>query len=65
MILPATAGPEGYTAEKAKGNLKTVPAQGAWQCALRMGVLSAEEAIKVESKVKQISSWKHSREEDR
>ena len=56
MILPATAGPEGYTVEKAKGNLKTVPAQGTWQCALTMGVLNAEEAIKVEAKIKQISS---------
>ena len=56
MILPATAGPEGYTVEKAKGLIKSIPAQGMWQCSLKMGALSAAEATKVESEIGQILS---------
>jgi hypothetical protein len=54
MILPATAEPEGYTAEKAKGNIKHIPARGSWHFDLEMGVLSAEEAKTVEARIAQI-----------
>ncbi|MBN1936090.1 MAG: DUF4432 family protein [Anaerolineae bacterium] len=54
MLLPATAGPEGYTAEKARGNIKTIPAQGTWQFALTLGALDADEAQKIEAKIEQI-----------
>lgn len=54
MVLPATAEPEGYTAEKAKGNLKTIPPQGVWQFRLTMGTLNAQEARQVEEKISKL-----------
>ena len=30
MVLPATAEPEGYHAEKAKGHIKVIPAGGSY-----------------------------------
>jgi len=44
MVLPATAEPEGYLAEKAKGNVKVLPAQGAFHCDMEIGALSPAEA---------------------
>ena len=35
LFLPATAEADGYTAEKAKGNLVVVPAGGTWRCTTR------------------------------
>jgi hypothetical protein len=54
LILPATAEPEGYLAEKAKGNIKVVPAKGLFQFELEMGALTPDEAQRMEEKVTQI-----------
>jgi len=54
MDMPATAEPEGYTAEKAKGNIRTIPGGGKVHCDMELGVLSAEEAAKMEAKIGQI-----------
>jgi hypothetical protein len=54
LILPATAEPEGYTAEKAKGNIKLIPAGGLFHFDLEVGALTPGEATKVEAKIKQI-----------
>ena len=54
MILPATAEPEGYHMEKAKGNIKVIPAQGQYQINMRMGILSAHEAQQVETKINKL-----------
>ncbi|MGQ9553499.1 MAG: DUF4432 family protein [Anaerolineae bacterium] len=54
MVLPATAEPEGYTAEKAKGNLKILPPGGQFHFNIQMGALTAEEARGVEAKVGRI-----------
>lgn len=43
LVLPATAEPEGYLAEKAKGNIKVLPAKGVFRCQIEMGVLSSDE----------------------
>ncbi len=51
LVLPATAEPEGYTAEKAKGNLKTVEGGGRWRCEMTIGALTAEEAGVVEARI--------------
>jgi hypothetical protein len=51
MVLPATAGPEGYTAEKAKGHLKTIPASGAWRCDMKIGTLPPQSASLLEAKI--------------
>jgi hypothetical protein len=54
LVLPATAEPEGYTAEKAKGNLKTVPPGGTWRCELELGALTPEETRETEAKIARI-----------
>ena len=55
MIDPATAEPEGYSAEKAKGNLKTVAPGGVWRCEYDMGALSALEAEKITQHIEHIT----------
>lgn len=44
IVLPATAEPEGYTAEKAKGNIKVLDAGESFVCEMEAGVLSREQA---------------------
>jgi len=44
LILPATAEPEGYHAEKEKGNIKVLPAKGQVELNMTAGLLDAEEA---------------------
>ena len=55
MNLPATAEPEGYSAEKAKGNLKILPPGGQFHGQVRAGVLSAQAAKAVEEKIGKIT----------
>ena len=54
MLLPGTAEPEGYSAEKAKGNIKILPAKSTFSFELEMGALSVKEARLVEEKISQI-----------
>ena len=51
MILPATAEPEGYHAEKAKGNIKVLPPQGEVDFEMVMGTLDRGEAKVMEGTV--------------
>ena len=53
-IEPATAEPEGYLAEKAKGNVKTLPPKGQFHCDIEIGALMAAEAKRMEEKINQI-----------
>ena len=53
LILPATAEPEGYLAEKAKGNLKTIPARGKFCCEVEMGAMAPVEAEQTEERITQ------------
>lgn len=55
MVLPATAEPEGYAAEKAKGNIQVLPGGSIFHCEYEVGALTAEEAKAVEAKINQIS----------
>lgn len=55
IILPATAEPEGFSAEKAKGNLKTLAPGGEFHFELRFGALKAEEAVQMEVAIEQIT----------
>ncbi|MDQ7250365.1 DUF4432 family protein [Dongia sedimenti] len=41
LILPATAGVDGFTAEKAKGRVVSVPPGGSYACRYRCGALDA------------------------
>lgn len=55
LVLPATAEPEGYTAEKSKGNVKTLGPGQVWRCEYLIGGLTAEEArqvVKLISRIK-------------
>jgi hypothetical protein len=54
MVLPATAEPEGYTAEKAKGNVKLLGAGASYHCAMIAGVLTIDEARAMEGKIEAI-----------
>jgi len=56
LVLPATAEPEGYTAEKAKGNIKIIPAGGEFRFEIEAGTLLPSEAKQVEAKIAQILS---------
>jgi monosaccharide-transporting ATPase len=42
--MPATAEPEGYTAEKAKGNLRQIAAKSQWRCDFVIGLLDAQQS---------------------
>jgi hypothetical protein len=54
IVLPATAEPEGYLAEKVKGNLMVLPALGEFRCDLEIGSLSPEEALQMESEINRV-----------
>lgn len=54
MLLPATAEPEGYNAEKAKGNLKVLPPVGEFTCQMEVGALTPAEAAQLETEINHI-----------
>jgi hypothetical protein len=54
MVLPSTAEPEGYHAEKAKGNIKVIEAGASYSCEMEAGVLSVEEASAMAEQIAQI-----------
>jgi hypothetical protein len=54
MVLPSTAEPEGYAAEKAKGNVKLLGAGETFHCAMIAGVLTVDEARTMEGKIDSI-----------
>jgi hypothetical protein len=51
LVLPATAEPEGYHAEKAKGNIKSIPGGGSYSCMMEAGWLSPGEAEAMEERI--------------
>lgn len=53
-MCPATAEPEGYHAEKAKGNIKVIPAGGSYYIEMEAGVLTADEAAAMEKQIEAI-----------
>jgi hypothetical protein len=54
LILPATAEPEGYLAELAKGNVMQLEAHSGYEIHMRMGALTAAEALAMENKISAI-----------
>jgi hypothetical protein len=54
MVLPATAEPEGYHAEKAKGFIKIIPAGGSYSVEMEAGVLTPEEAQQMEKHIEEM-----------
>ncbi len=51
LVLPATAESEGYSAEKAKGNVKLLGPGATFHCEMEAGVLTESEARKMERKI--------------
>jgi len=51
IILPATAGPEGYLTEKEKGNIKLLEGGAKYSCQMVAGVLSSQEAVAKEEEI--------------
>lgn len=54
LILPATAEPEGYSAEKAKGNIKVLPPGGEFHCQMYLGALRPDEVLAMSTQIEQI-----------
>ncbi len=54
VVLPATAEPEGYHAEKAKGNIKVLAPHGYFNCEMIAGALSKAETQAIETKINDI-----------
>ena len=50
--MPATAEPEGYTAEKEKGNIRHIAAAQTWQCDFIVGTLDATQTTDVLTRIK-------------
>jgi hypothetical protein len=51
FAMPSTAEPEGYTAEKAKGNIKVLPAHSVWRADFVIGALDATQSGQIERKI--------------
>jgi hypothetical protein len=56
LALPATCDPEGYTAEKKKGNIKEIPARSSVSFSVVAGYLDQEEAKEMEAFIGKIVS---------
>ncbi len=54
LVLPATAEPEGYLTEKAKGNVKVMPPNGTVRFEVEAGLLRPEEASQMGEKIERI-----------
>ena len=53
-MLPATAEADGYTAEKAKGNVRLIPSQGTFHCHLEFGALPTDAATELRRRIDEI-----------
>ena len=58
IILPATAEPEGYATEKAKGNVASLPAGAQWRCDMQLGALTPVEAQAMAARIDRLVSGK-------
>lgn len=54
IFLPATAGADGYTAEKAKGHVGTLAPQEAFHCSLAFGALEPAEAERMRTEIEAV-----------
>ncbi len=54
MVLPATAEHKGYSAEKKKGNIRTIPGRGKVTFNVSAGMLKPEDAAKMEVEIGKI-----------
>ena len=54
MALPSTCDPEGYTAEKKKGNLRSIPGGGKVKFSVWAGYLDAAETARMEALIRSL-----------
>jgi len=54
IVLPATAEPEGYLAEKSKGNIKSIQPQGQFTCEMLVGALGPVQAKEMQATIDHI-----------
>jgi len=54
IVLPATAEPDGYTAEKAKGNVMVLPPGGEYRCTFEFGALPPESASRMKRAIEAV-----------
>jgi hypothetical protein len=54
LILPATSEVAGYLAEKAKGNVQTLPPHGRFTCEVIAGAIDRKEAAQIEANIQHI-----------
>ena len=54
LFLPGTAEADGYTAEKAKGNVVVLPPQETFRCSLAFGALNPQEADALRNRIAQV-----------
>ena len=54
IVLPATAEPEGYLAEQAKGNIRTLPGGETFTCDMTVGVLDKAAAGEMAGQIEKI-----------
>lgn len=54
LMLPATADPDGYAAEKAKGHVQVLAPQEAFHCEMEFGALTPDEARKLQQSIETI-----------
>lgn len=54
FMLPATADPDGYTAEKAKGHVQVLKPQEEFHCDMEFGALTPDEAKKLRQSIETI-----------
>ncbi len=55
MVLPATAEPEGYLTEKAKGNLRSIDAHGSFIATVNCGALPPDKVNGIVEKIQKIN----------
>jgi hypothetical protein len=56
LALPSTCDPEGYSAEKKKGNIKEIPPKGSFSASVVAGYLGKEEAYDKERQIEKMMS---------
>ena len=56
IVLPATAEPDGYTAEKAKGNVLMLAPGAEWRCTMEFGALDADGAKAMRKRIEAVKA---------
>ena len=61
IVLPATAGADGYSAEKAKGNIKILPSGGSVSFSFQTGLLTPDQARELAQRIEAVMTGRQKR----